>query len=70
LDGNFDELQWITDDWNRSGTFCGELMPLNTKGKKILASMYEQYGKDKGKQVFYASLNAGKIKGVEGKKKK
>jgi hypothetical protein len=39
-------------------------MPLNTKGKKILASMYEQYGKDKGKQVFYASLNAGKIKGV------
>jgi hypothetical protein len=30
--------------------------------------MDKEYGKKKGKQVFYASKNAGKIKGVEGKK--
>jgi hypothetical protein len=27
--------------------------------------MQEQYGKKKGEQVFYASKNAGKIKGVD-----
>lgn len=47
-------------------------MPLTKKGKKIEAAMESQYGKDKGKQVFYASKNKGTIKGVEkkgGKKK-
>lgn len=42
-------------------------MPLNKKGKKILAAMEKEYGKDKGKAVFYASENKGTIKGVKGK---
>lgn len=42
-------------------------MPLNAKGKKIMAAMMEEYGK-KGKSVFYATKNKGKIKGVEKKK--
>ena len=45
-------------------------MPITKKGNKILASMTKQYGAKKGKQVFYASINKGKIKGVEGGKKK
>jgi hypothetical protein len=40
-------------------------MPLTARGKKIMKSMKEQYGKKKGEQVFYASKNKGKIKGVE-----
>ena len=40
-------------------------MPLTEKGKKIMKSMKEQYGKKKGEDVFYASVNKGKIKGVE-----
>lgn len=39
-------------------------MPLNKKGKKIMRSMQKQYGKKKGKQVFYASENKGNITGV------
>lgn len=42
-------------------------MPLTEKGKKVLASMKKQYGAKKGEQVFYASINAGKLTGVEGK---
>ena len=37
-------------------------MPLNKKGKKIMSSMKKQYGKKRGEQVFYASLNKKKIK--------
>jgi hypothetical protein len=44
-------------------------MPLTDKGRKILASMKEQYGEEKGERVFYASINAGKITGAEGEKK-
>jgi hypothetical protein len=45
-------------------------MPLTAKGKEILAAMKKQYGSAKGTEVFYASLNAGKIKGIhEGEKK-
>ena len=40
-------------------------MPLNEKGREIMAAMKKQYGTVKGAQVFYASLNAGKISGVE-----
>jgi hypothetical protein len=40
-------------------------MPLNTKGKKIKKSMVKQYGKKKGKTVFYAMENSGKLKGVK-----
>jgi len=42
-------------------------MPLTTKGKKTLAAMQEQYGKERGKRVFYASINKGKVKGAEKK---
>lgn len=44
-------------------------MPLTKKGDKIMSSMRKTY-KDpkKAKNVFYASKNAGKIKGVEKKK--
>ena len=37
-------------------------MPLTKKGKKILKAMEETYGKEKGKRVFYASQNKGKVK--------
>jgi len=42
-------------------------MPLTKKGKKIKAAMVKQYGADKGKQVFYASINKGTVKGAEAK---
>lgn len=44
-------------------------MPLTKKGKKIVSAMKKEYGSKKGKSVFYASKNKGKIKGVEKKKK-
>jgi len=40
-------------------------MPLTGKGKKILANMKKEYGNKKGESVFHASVNKGKIKGVE-----
>lgn len=41
-------------------------MPLSKKGAKILEQMRETYGSEKkAKQVFYSSINAGKIKGAE-----
>ncbi len=40
-------------------------MPLSKKGKKIMKSMKKQYGKKRGEQVFYATKNKGKIKGVK-----
>ena len=40
-------------------------MPLNAKGRKILRNMQQEYGTEKGKAVFYASLNKGIITGVE-----
>ncbi len=45
-------------------------MPLTKKGKKIMEAMMKEYGMKKGKQVFYASENKGKLKGVAKKKKK
>ena len=44
-------------------------MPMTTKGKKIMVKMVDQYGAKKGQQVFYAMVNEGKLKGVEGKRK-
>lgn len=35
-------------------------MPLTKTGDKVLGSMQSQYGGEKGKRVFYASLNKGK----------
>ena len=46
----------------------GRKVPLNEKGKKIMKSMKNTYGKD-AKAVFYASKNKGVIKGVEKKKR-
>ncbi len=45
-------------------------MPLTKKGKTIKKAMDKEYGKKKGDQVFYASENSGKIKGVAKTKKK
>ena len=45
-------------------------MPLTEKGKKILKSMKKKYGNKKGKQVFYASINKGSVKGAERSTKK
>ena len=46
-------------------------MPKTAKGAKIMHAMKKTYGSDKkAKQVFYASENAGKIKGVHRKKRK
>ena len=42
-------------------------MPLTKKGKEIMRSMKEQYGPDRGEEVFYASRNKGVIKDVERK---
>jgi hypothetical protein len=42
-------------------------MPLSAKGETIFSAMVKEYGKKKGKSVFYASQNAGKIKGTEKK---
>lgn len=44
-------------------------MPLTSKGREILSAMRKQYGKKKGTSVFYASANAGRIKGVDRKRK-
>lgn len=39
-------------------------MPLTKKGRKIKAAMVKEYGKKRGERVFYASENAGSIKGA------
>lgn len=40
-------------------------MPLSEKGKNVLKKMKKFYGSEKGKKVFYASENKGKIKGLK-----
>ena len=47
-----------------------KLMPLTSKGKKIKKAMEKTYGKQKGKKVFYAMENSGKLKGVAKRKHK
>lgn len=44
------------------------LMPLTTKGKKMMSAMKKQYGK-KAKPIFYATIRKKKLKGMEKKKK-
>lgn len=44
------------------------MSPLTKKGSKIMKAMKKEYGAKKGKEVFYASSNKGKIKGVHKKK--
>lgn len=43
-------------------------MPLTEKGEKILKNMQSEYGEKRGKSVFYASANSGKITGVHDSK--
>jgi hypothetical protein len=59
-------------DWNRvSANLRGDRnMPLTKKGKKIKRAMTSHYGKKKGTEVFYASINKGSIHGVHKKRKK
>jgi hypothetical protein len=40
-------------------------MPLTKKGKEIMKSMVAEYGPKKAKNVFYASANKGRIKGID-----
>jgi len=40
-------------------------VPLTEKGKKIKRAMIEEYGREMGTRVFYASANKGTITGVE-----
>ncbi len=35
-------------------------MPLTKSGKKVMSEMKEEYGSEKGEEVFYSSINAGK----------
>ena len=35
-------------------------MSLTKTGKTVLGNMEDEYGAEKGKQVFYASINKGK----------
>ena len=45
-------------------------MPLTEKGRKVKKAMEHAYGKDKGKKIFYATENKGKVKELIKKKKK
>ena len=40
-------------------------MPLTEKGRKIKSALTRQYGHEKGRSVFYAMKNMGKITGVD-----
>ena len=42
-------------------------MPLTKKGAKIKKAFLKEYGKKKGEQIFYATENKGKIKGIKKK---
>lgn len=42
-------------------------MPLTVKGEKTLTAMKNRYGVKKGKEIFYAGVNSGKLKGMESK---
>ncbi len=48
----------------------GTNMPLTKSGAKIKKQFKSQYGEKKGEEIFYASINKGKIKGAEKKSKK
>ncbi len=42
------------------------MSPLSKKGQKVLASMTKTYGDaDKAKRIMYASVNAGRMSGVD-----
>jgi len=39
-------------------------MPLTASGRRVLANLQRQYGKERGTRVFYALINMG-VKGSE-----
>jgi len=45
-------------------------MPLTKKGRKIMRAMRRTYGAKKGRRVFYASANKGRIRGVHGRRRR
>jgi len=45
-------------------------MPLTKKGAVVKEAMEKEYGEKRGTSVFYASKNAGTIKGVDKSKRK
>ena len=45
-------------------------MPLTEKGRKVKKAMEKHYGKKKGEEVFYATENKGKMKGLARKPSK
>lgn len=45
-------------------------MPLTAKGKKILAELKEEYGEEKGEEIFYKGINSGRFTGVESPRKR
>jgi hypothetical protein len=53
-----------------TGSTKDRTMPLSKKGAKIERAMDKTYGPDKGKNVLYASIASGKIKGAEKKGRK
>jgi hypothetical protein len=55
---------------NRATGQVRRYLPLTKKGRKIKRAMTKTYGKKKGAQVFFASVNAGKIKGAKKRQSK
>jgi len=47
-------------------------MPLTKTGRTVLSQLKKKHGSKKGEEIFYASINAGKLKGMklESKRKK
>jgi hypothetical protein len=45
-------------------------MPLTEKGRKVKDALRQHYGKKEAERVFYAMVNAGKLKGAEKQRKK
>jgi len=49
------------------GVYTGEVIernPLTEKGRKVLSALQGKYGSKKGKRIFYALVNSGKISGI------
>lgn len=41
-------------------------MPMSKAGRKIMSNLKDQYGSEKGEEVFYAMENKNKIPGMKG----
>ena len=54
-----------TGGQNRVGESWDKNMPMTKKGRKAMSAMRKQYGKKKGKKVFYATKNKRKMSGME-----